>query len=327
MSPRNLVLIHRGPRYERDFQEIAEKVNALDRSITVYHLPSSLDVELPVSAWQHPTLTVSITETFRLPIRRGPVLRNAAVPKLVQQEIFRRNGIATPPAMPFRFGMKLDPILFGEFVVLKTANLNLTSKGANLHLFRRSRAQEITSADFPSGHPLRRHPDSYLVQRFIDTGSNPAYYRAAVFMNRILYVWHTVIEEARPPLSAPDHMLEQAVIDIKGGTMRRKLVTHEPVLEAARKAAAAFPDVPLLAIDLVVQQDSGKIWVLEVNAGGNSWHFSSSYGKGLRRNFGLEAGADEASAEEMGRLQLIGQFNAFDVAAEALVSRTISLAG
>ena len=323
---RNLILIHRGPEYERDFDEIAARVNAIDRGITVYHLPYKLKAELPDSAWQYPTLTVALTSSFRLPVKRGPILRNAPIGKLEQQEIFRRNGIATPPALAFRFGMKLDPILFGEFVILKTGDLGLTSQGAHLHLFRRRRAEEITPSDFPVAHPLRHDPNSYIVQRFIDTGVQPNYFRVSMFMNKILFAWQTSLIEERPPLTAPDLEIEKATVDIKGGTMKRKLVDCPRILEAARQVSSAFPSTPLLAIDIVVQEENKKIWVLEVNAGGNSWHFSSEYGKDLRRYFGEEAGADTETAEDVGRLCLIHQFDGFDLAAEALVAKVHLLA-
>ncbi len=71
MTKRNLILIHRGSRYEKDFEEIAATVNAIDQNITVYHLPANQNIELPPAAWQHPTLTVALMSMFRLAIKRG----------------------------------------------------------------------------------------------------------------------------------------------------------------------------------------------------------------------------------------------------------------
>ena len=85
MSQRNLILVHRGQDYVQDFDEIAGKVNALDRGITVYHLPAALNADLPHGAWQHPTLTVSLSSKFRITVRRGPILSNRPIGKLDQQ--------------------------------------------------------------------------------------------------------------------------------------------------------------------------------------------------------------------------------------------------
>ena len=60
-----------------------------------------------------------MTSHFHLPIKRGPVLKVQAIGKLAQQDILRQHGLPTPPALPFTFGMMLDPIMFGDFVVVK----------------------------------------------------------------------------------------------------------------------------------------------------------------------------------------------------------------
>jgi hypothetical protein len=143
MTKRNLIIVHRGPEYEQNFDEIAAKVNARDGDITVYHLPANLRVELPISAWNHPTLTISLTRNFKLPVLRGPVLRNYAIDKLAQQEIFRMHGKATPPACWFRFGLKLDSILFSQFVIVKPGDLRLTSTGEGIRLIRRQRENSL----------------------------------------------------------------------------------------------------------------------------------------------------------------------------------------
>jgi len=167
MGQRNPILVHRRPDYEQDFDEIAGKVNSLERSITIYHPPAGLSANLPVNAWQHPTLTVSLSSKFRIPVNRGPILSNRPIDKLEQQDIFRRNGLPTPPALPFRAGMKLDPILFGEFVVLKPMDLKMTSKGLGVKLFRHrtleTMSRKALGGLMPSG--------KYLVQRYVDTGA------------------------------------------------------------------------------------------------------------------------------------------------------------
>ena len=140
MSRRNLILIHRGADYERDFEEIAQKVNALDKGITIYQLSAGFTARLPDAAWEHPTLTVAMSSRFGLKIRRGPVLKNGYINKLEQARRARASGVATPPMMKFVPGKPLDPIMFGEFVVIKP--MTLTSKGDGVQLFRRRKLQE-----------------------------------------------------------------------------------------------------------------------------------------------------------------------------------------
>ena len=90
MVRRNLILVHRGVEYERDFDDIADKVNRLNPAITIFSLPARLKTSLPEQHWQTPTLTVVLQNRFHLQVKRGPVFRNGAIGKFEQQDLFRR---------------------------------------------------------------------------------------------------------------------------------------------------------------------------------------------------------------------------------------------
>lgn len=317
MTKRNLILIHRGPEYERDFDEIAATVNAIDKDITVYHLPASLRVELPVSAWQYPTLTVALTSQFKLPIRRGPIFKAEAYQKLTQQEIFWKNGIPTPPAARFSIGLKLDPILFGEFVVLKTIDLTQTSKGNGVFLFRRRRLDALSPSNIAGIPKVLRRGGTFIVQKFIDTGSFPNHFRVQTFFGEVIYSWKQVLENRRPSLDSPDDVLEAAVVASQGGDRSFRLNYDSDVLELARQVHKCFPNIPMLGVDIVRDCNSERLYVLECNAGGNTWHFSSAMGETLRLK--LSNGSSES-----GRQMLMEQFNAFDLVSRALVYQTMN---
>lgn len=312
MTKRNLILIHRGPEYERDFDEIATLVNSIDRDITVYHLPNDLKVELPVSAWQYPTLTVALTSKFYLPVRRGPVLRNRSFSKLAQQSIFRQNEIPYPPSSLFEFGMTLDPIVFGDFVILKPLNLELTSSGHGLHVMRRKRAEALSPSAFSADHPIR-NGERFIVQRFIFTGQYATTHRVTTFLGSALYSLKFGAQVPSPDLSSPDDVIDAGKFSHKGDfTINQDF--NEEVLSLARKVASSFEDVPLLGIDFVRDINTSKFYALEVNAGGNTWHFSSQlWAERRARNPGLV-------------LEMKNQFGAFDLAAHALVEKVRLLA-
>jgi D-alanine-D-alanine ligase-like ATP-grasp enzyme len=86
------------------------------------------------------------------------------------------------------------------------------------------------------------------------------------------------------------------------------------VLAFAKRIAGVFGGIPLLGIDIVREHGSGKLYALEVNAGGNVWHFSSPYWAERRARYPHVARA------------MHEQFGAFDVAAKALISATRRLA-
>ena len=79
----NLILIHRGTHYERDFAEIAQRIAELGHGIRVLCV-SPNEAGLPAEIWRDPTLTVAFLAKYRLEVRRGPVLANRMIGKLAQ---------------------------------------------------------------------------------------------------------------------------------------------------------------------------------------------------------------------------------------------------
>ena len=323
---RNLILIHRGSRYERDFGEIGRKIVALDREISVYTISMESKSQLPAAIWQNPTLVVSFTGKYNLQVRRGKILKNLPIDKLLQYQIFRKAGIPTPPTLAFKFGMMLDPLLFGDLLLIKPMDLNLTSKGDGVQLFRRRRIEQLRLHDFPPDHPIHVDRQGYLVQRFVDTGLYPSFHRVETLFGKILYSWHSTLQIPRCPLDAPDAEIERAIIATQGGGKDRKLVKEPDILALAEKVHEAFASIPLLAIDILRDHTTGKLYVLECNPGGNTWHFSSQIGAKLRLGFGNATVNGEKRAHEIARQMFIDQYGAFDIAAQVLVEKTQALA-
>src|SRR2546423_1842840 len=92
----------------------------------------------------------------------------------------------------------------------------------------------------------------------------------------------------------------------RGGDVRFRT----DVLATARAAHAAIPDVPPKGCDIIRKAATGRLCVLEVNPGGNTWHFSSRFLADRRATNGV--------AFESQRLH---QFDAFRTAARVLVER------
>lgn len=323
MTRRNLILIHRGPEYEEDFKEISEKIFALDPDITIYALAAGSDDQLPEAAWQRPTLTVALNPVFNLRVRRGPVLKNYQIDKLVQQRIFREAGIATPPMLPFTIGMRLDPIMFGEFVVIKPMSLDLTSHGDGIQIFRRRRLEDMQQRDFPQEHPIHRDRQGYLVQKFVDTGEYPTQHRLLSLFGERLFHYRTISSDARKSLGAANEELEKSIIATQSASHRRReLVSDARFAETARKLHSQLPEIPLLGIDILVEPATSRHFVIEINAGGNTWGFSSSLAAPLRRELGQQNARGGRKFDRVGKKLLKEQFGAFDLAAKVLLEKT-----
>ncbi len=313
MTRRNLILIHRGRAYENDFEEIANKVFALDEDITTYIASSVSEEQLPERAWLNPTLVVALIQTFDLRIVRGTVLKNRPISKILQAKALQEFGIGSPPVLSLQFGMKLDPALFGDFVIIKPMDLGLTSSGKGIQVFRRERLERLKKTDFPVDHPIQRDREGYLVQRFISTGRYASTIRISTFLGRAMYSLKYQSLDASPDLSETDVAIENGNFTQKGN--RDILFEKNPeALALAERVAEAFSDIPLLAIDIVIEASSNKMYVLEINAGGNTWHFSSKMWAERRAK-------NPKLIEEM-KLQC----SAFDSAAQVLVEKTRQLA-
>ena len=205
-------------------------------------------------------------------------------------------------------------------------DLAQTSKGEGVHLMRRRRLHGKQMSDFPPDHPLRQARTGYLVQRFVDTGEYPSYYRIQTFLGKAIYAWHSSLVEPRCPLDASDEAIESTVIATQGGAKSRKLVSDPDLIAMAERVHAALPHVPMLAVDCIREAKTGKIYVLECNAGGNTWHFSSEIGEKLRHGFGNAEVNGPERASEIARQMFIAQFGAFDIVARQLVDATHRLA-
>ncbi|MEG3806264.1 hypothetical protein DBT53_000625, partial [Aerococcus mictus] len=161
---------------------------------------------------------------------------------------------------------------------------------------------------FPADHPIRKSP--ILVQKFIDTGEYPESYRVLTLFGEPLYCMTFRQQRPRAPLSASDEELLAAPIASNAGDdYLHELVEDAEVLDFARRAAAAMPAIPLQGLDIIREAGTGKLFVLENNSGGNTWHFSSQISQtGLQR---------------IPREQRIAQFGAWDIAAKILAERTL----
>ena len=128
-------------------------------------------------------------------------------------------------------------------------------------------------------------------------------------------------------LGETDEEIERHRITSNTGNFREILLgIDEEVLALASRVGEALPDVPALGSDITRDVKSGKLYVLECNPGGNTWHFSSKLTAGVRQRIGGASLVGAKKAEQIGRRMLIDQLGAFDRAAEVLVRKVRELA-
>jgi hypothetical protein len=311
LPPKNLLLAVGFPRCDpADFKDIAQRIEKIapDIHVKVFH-PYRFS-ELPDSIWKTPTLLINLMLSEALKLPRGAALLSRQISKLLQDEMFRLGGIRSPRTAKYEIGMLLDPQVWGDLVLMKPMPLNKTSKGIGIQAFRTRRLSGMSAEDFPPSHQVHKTP--MLIQQFVDSGPFPQKYRALTLCGEVLYIAEDTCDTQRPDPSATDDEIESGIFHANGA--RVEYGQYPEILEYARKLASAFPSIPLLGCDIIRDLHTGNLYALEVNAGGNVWHFSSKMMADRRARF--------PEASEMRQ----AQYGAFDVAAKSLIRATRRMA-
>ena len=310
LPTKNLVLVVDKSRCDpADFLDIADRIRAQAADVRVQVLSPKTIHSIARETWENPTLMVCLIGIPGLAIRRGKIMITRPIPKVQQAEMMKLGGIPTPHVERYRFGMTLEESLWGSHVILKPEDLRFTSKGVGLEVVETKTLSGMREPDFAPDHFV--HGNKLLVQRFIDTGTQPQLYRALTFMGEALYIYKSTWAPEKPvgTSQVPAHFHSKNNLEIS-----QEFLPSAHVRAFAGKLAAAFRDWPLLGCDILEEHGSGKLYALEVNAGGNVWHFSSPY--------------NAAKREKMPEVNALrhSQYGAFDIAAKALISATRRLA-
>jgi hypothetical protein len=169
----------------------------------------------------------------------------------------------------------------GKYVVVKP---NSGGRGAHVKIVRSSRAHWKPIESTISGKS-----DTLLAQEFIYTGAWPLSYRVTTLFGQVLWALKVEANHTRSALEAADGFDRtpglSVVSNSKGCVM--SLCNDEEVIGFAEAAHAAFPDIPLLGIDVLRRPGDGRLFVIEVNASGWVWHFSSPLGLRAQAEFGF----------------------------------------
>lgn len=305
----HLVLAYKpGWQSLEDLTAIARHVVDIDPRIRAFILPSTLANSVSRKhAAMRPTLVVSPGPLESFKPLRGKIYQGWPVPKFEEIRRLREAGVSVPLTAILTPDLRLDPAVWGEFVILKPTDIPTSSHGRGINLIRTNRVRFRPAGEYPIDHPGCLGP--MIVQQYIDTGERLTVYRVLTLFGEPLYAQLNQASAARVDLDAPDETIENAVVALQAGDNRDGiLIDDSEVIALARAAHQALPEIPLKGCDIIREASTGKLFVLELNSGGNTWHFSSTYAEPIRRNYGAEF--------ELRRRQ---QFDALRTAARVLV--------
>jgi hypothetical protein len=308
----NIILAYRGLRMLGDYEKIAEKIHAIASGAAVYLLPDAL---LPPVMLQRlnslPSITFSPMKLRYLVPPRGPVFTGQSIPKSQQMRLMAKAGVRVPKWTFLAPGKTFTETEWGKVVILKPDAFG-ASRGRGVELVRISAVRFVPPVSYSTDHLGRK--GHMIVQQFIDTGPFSEDYRVVTIFGHPLYALkRCLLAPMEDILTTGAERTSSGVASNAGAGGEREvhLCYDKAVLDLAHRVYLAIPQVPFQAIDIRQDIRTGHLYCLEINPGGNTWHFSSKRAElvptidGLRRE---------------------DQFGAWDIAAKALVTRARSQA-
>jgi hypothetical protein len=255
-----------------DFAELALWITEASPETAVFVLPDVAGADALASVPELPTLTVSPAPVRRFRPRRGPLLQGQHVAKSVEYRALDALGVPVPRWVRLLPGKRPELEGLGPYVVTKP---DFGARGADVRLERREQAQWTrprTELAERFGGPFNPR----VAQEFVYTGAWPRSYRVATLFGVALFSFKVEADHARQPLPDRRGFSGQSVV-ASGRGCTFELCDDREILSLAERAHAAFPDVPLLGVDVLRDADTGQLFVIELNSLGFTWHFSSPW--------------------------------------------------
>ncbi len=310
MQNKCLVIVHR-EHAKDDFEQIKRRIFKKDQSIHVVLASNYITSKMiPENYHRMPMLVIYLVKTAPIEFKVAKKLAVKKINKIEEYELFRDAGIPCLPITKFQWGVGVDEAEYGEWVVLKPSKTQST--GQYVHRIRAADLPKIDISMFSENHPIKG--EDFYVQRFIKTGQKATHYRVNLFLKTILYssINRRFDDYPENNISLTE-MLSKSVASNQNNQREIKLHIDDEVNQLALKVSELLSIFPLIGLDIIRDELTKKLYVLEGNLGGNTWHFSSDIGKELRFAVG-------------GKNQIVRQYMAWDRAAEALISATHELA-
>lgn len=201
---------------------------------------------------------IAISAT-RLKCKAGEVYCGRNLGKVVEVERLKAAGVPTLKTGKITKDLQLDPAEWGQQVIVKPV---FGMQGKGLSLVPIERVKQFIRRD-------------YVAQQFAYTGPQATKIRMLTFFGRVLYsVRVTNTAQGSLITSSPER------------TWTAELTPEWESL--ARQCYAAIPEVPVHAVDIVTDVNTGLSYVLEVNARGHTWLLSMGHGRRLQRQIGFD---------------------------------------
>ena len=275
----NLILFLNDDGDRDSFERLACAVEEFDPAVHAVVVEDKPGWSVELS--NRPTLFFSPALIRNRPRIPGRIACGYPLSKSEEYAILAEAGIPVPRWVTLREDEPPNLAGFGDYVVRKP---DYGAKGAEVRIVKRERVRwkrVVTSAAGPS--------PTLLVQEFIYTGLWPVSYRVNTLFGRVLYCMRITGNANRPALRGPFDF------DSRGSGNSVSIVSNVrdsmaefcddvDIIGFGERAARAFPDLPMLGVDVLKEISTGRLFVTEVNAPGHNWNFSREF----RDNIGID---------------------------------------
>jgi hypothetical protein len=305
---RNLLILHTPTAQAlSDWEEVKQRIETRAPDIEV-RIANNLSRNFVTRRWQasRPSLVFSVAPLRAYQPAGGKVYAGRRLVELGKAEELHRMhvaGLPVPPTVPLTPDLRLCGEPWGEFVVVKPA---AGWRGMMVRLIRIEDLSRRYSELTANGQvPMLVQP--YI--HHVDDEGRPADYRVTTLFGREVLAGYKFWNKPQRPLAdlAAD---ADGIIAVNDTTVEksRRLIYEEDVIALGRSVHRAFPEIPVLGIDIVRETGTGRLVIMESNPSGYVWHFSSSTG--------------EQHVSDEGRRKMYEQFNALELAADLLIEKT-----
>lgn len=282
----NVLLVrHRAGDEDLFLYEAARELRTLGlRSRVVWDLQPLLKHRLWTLGF--PTVVVSLCPMKHFFPHWAQIFHPVHYDKIQESRRLEQSGIPVPKWIAIQKGEAPDLSCFSNFVVVKPA---YGSRGALVRVMRRDRVQwrELQVQE------RRSDTNALLAQEYIHTGPWPSSYRVVTVFGEPFYALRITAHRNRlpiefDPLGDPRMFAGRNIVaSSKGCTMDGQV--PEDVIELARRMhERAFPNLPLIAADIVRDFHSGRLYALEANTGGLNMLVTPTSGQGIKEQFGID---------------------------------------
>lgn len=232
----------------------------------------------------------------------GKIYAGRGFSKLDQIRRLEARGVPVPLTAILTRDLAIDAAQWGPYVVVKPLR---GAMGMDVHLLR---TKDVAAR---YGDLTLNDTRAMVIQPYIEHSEDgyPTEYRVLTLFGKVLYA-------ARNSWGAPRGPIEDIADDPKGIIASndkhvdrvRSVWNETEIIDVGERAHAAFPECPVLGVDIVRNAETRQLFVMEVNPAGDTWHLSSLMAKNFYKAQHVK--------------NLYAQFGALDRVAQLLIEKT-----